>query len=155
MWIVLHPEFLLEKEPLLNGCVWRTETTDPSSRCISPRGWDCCHQTQACIGGAHVCVCGHGVRNADGCWFQCKPLPTYDDQQRQLATGLRAFADNDRRRFVSDATLAFPYGARSQMGAAMRRPGVEGFGEQAQIIRHTRFEEPPDWMNRLHTSPLG
>ena len=79
-------------------------------------------------------------------------IDTYDERQRRQADGLRGFAVNDGRCFLSDATLRQPYSNIRQVAAAIRgvpRTGnIESFSPDI-VIRSNRFEELPDWMGRM------
>ena len=76
-------------------------------------------------------------------------VDTYAERQQRQADGLRGFADDEDRRFVSDATLTRPYSNRSQIANAMRSGG----DSRPMMIQSNRYDELPDWMGKVRSFP--
>ena len=84
-------------------------------------------------------------------------VDTYAERQQRQADGLRAFTADDKRHFLSDATLARPYSNRSQIANAMRSHSggmVESFDDpRMMMIQSNRYDELPEWMGRVRSFP--
>lgn len=80
-----------------------------------------------------------------------------DSERRLLQTEeMRAFTDDPRRRFVSDATLTVPHSSLRQVARAIHGPSASVEPYQTAMhprgmVHSNRFEELPEWMGRMQT----